>query len=211
MKYTKILAVMCAAVLGISMVAGCGTTTESASEETTAELETTEKTSGDEVEEKADTDMVYGQITAIDGDTITIALAEKPEMDAKPEMGEKPDMTDGSTEMPQNGDKPEGDAPKDGEAPADGEFSTENMGEKPEGGMEQNLTLTGETKEITITDSTKITVDGEEKTMDTLAVDDVINVEMDGDTVISISSGRMSMPDGEAPTDKASDETTETK
>ena len=174
MKRKKILTVLCSVVLGVSMIfGGCGSSKSS---------ETTSKQSSDSTSEET---TIYGQISSIDGNTITIALAEEPQM---PEGATE--MPEGSTEIqPQDApQKPEGST----EIP---EGSTESGktgdGGKQMGGM--GISLTGEEQKITIDDSTKITIqsgsDSKEGTVDDLAENDIVTVTMNGDTVVSISVG----------------------
>ena len=89
MKRKKILTVLCSVVLGVSMIfGGCGSSKSS---------ETTSKQSSDSTSEET---TIYGQISSIDGNTITIALAEEPQ------------MPEGATEMPE-GSTESGKAGKD--------------------------------------------------------------------------------------------------
>ena len=149
-----------------------------------------------------------GQITAIDGNVISIALAEKPETpDGEASIGEGP-----SGEAPR-GDKPDGQAPDgnggtpNGDAPAgevpsgeksdaqapDGEKPTGEApdGQKPEKDMldEMTLTLSGDTMTITVNDDTIITIDGADATPDDLQVGDTVSFFLDGEVVTSLSVG----------------------
>jgi len=98
--------------------------------------------------------------------------------------------------MPEGGmperEMPEGEMPEIPEGGVPG-------GERPEGGMpDMQLTLTGETLTVEITDSVSIMMNGEEATLEELSVDDTVTVMMDGDTVVSVSAGlsRMGMSSG---------------
>ena len=126
-----------------------------------------------------------GQITAIDGNVISIALAEKPEAP----NGEAPTGEAPSGEKP-NGQTPDGNggAPN-GEAP---------NGQKPEKDMldEMTLTLSGDTMTITVNDDTIITIDGEDATLDELQVGDTVSFFLDGEIVTSLSVG---MPESTQP------------
>jgi len=148
-------------------------------------------------------DIVFGQITSIDGDTLVIALAEQPSMGSREDNfgGGREDRKEGeapagSGEMPEGGmperEMPEGEMPEIPEGGVPG-------GERPEGGMpDMQLTLTGETLTVEITDSVSIMMNGEEATLEELSVDDTVTVMMDGDTVVSVSAGlsRMGMSSG---------------
>ncbi|MDD2979764.1 MAG: hypothetical protein PHN80_07300 [Hespellia sp.] len=102
----RILYTLMSVIVAATAIAGCSTSS-GATEETTS---------------------IYGQVTAIEGKKITIALAEEPE------MGEVPD-----------GDAADKEAPS-GEAP-------EDAGQGGPGGRE--LTLTGEEQTITAADDTE--------------------------------------------------------
>ena len=157
----------------------CGGTTSAGTEsvasesaeqkETIAPESTTE--SMESGEEKVES--YLGQITAIDGNVISIALAEKPE------------TPDGETPT---GEKSDGQAP-DGEKPT-GEASD---GQKPEKDMldEMTLTLSGDTMTITVNDDTIITIDGADATLDDLQVGDTVSFFLDGEVVTSLSVGML--------------------
>ena len=142
--------------------------------ETIAPESTTESTESGE--EKVES--YLGQITAIDGNVISIALAEKPEAP----NGEAPTGEAPSGEKP-NGQTPDGNgSAPNGEAP---------NGQKPEKDMldEMTLTLSGDTMTITVNDDTIITIDGEDATLDELQVGDTVSFFLDGETVTSLSVG----------------------
>lgn len=175
----------------------------------TSEATVTSETSETQSTEENTNDLVaasiYGQITEITDTTITIALAEQPAGfdnaegnmerpdNAELPSGEMPSGEAPSGEMPSgeapSGEMPSGEAPSgempSGEAPSGEMPSFDGQGERPE----MELTLTGETITIEIADTTTITINGEEKSISDLAIDDTITVMMDGDTVISINSG----------------------
>ena len=192
--------VMCA-VLTVAMVmtgfTACGGTTSAGTEsaasesaeqketiapESTTEQSTVEQSTATESgEEKVES--YLGQITAIDGNVISIALAEKPEApDGEAPNGEKPDgqAPDGNGGTP-NGEAPAGEVPS-GEAPD---------GQKPEKDMldEMTLTLSGDTMTITVNDDTIITIDGANATLDDLQVGDTVSFFLDGEVVTSLSVG----------------------
>ena len=174
--------VMCAELTAAMVMTGftaCGGTTSAGTEsaasesaeqkETIAPENTTEQSTLEKSEEKVES--YLGQITAIDGNVISIALAEKPEApDGEAPTGEKPD-----------GEKPTGEVPS-GEAPD---------GQKPEKDMldEMTLTLSGDTMTITVNDDTIITIDGADATLDDLQVGDTVSFFLDGEVVTSLSVG----------------------
>ena len=196
--------VMCAVLTAAMVTTGftaCGGTTSTGTEsaasesaeqketiapESTTEQSTVEQSTATESgEEKVES--YLGQITAIDGNVISIALAEKPEApDGEAPNGEKPDgqAPDGNRGTP-NGEAPAGEVPS-GEAPD---------GQKPEKDMldEMTLTLSGDTMTITVNDDTIITIDGANATLDDLQVGDTVSFFLDGEVVTSLSVG-MSEP-----------------
>lgn len=171
---TKVMCAVLTAAMVMTGFTACGGTTSAGTEsvasesaeqeETIAPESTTESTESGE--EKVES--YLGQITAIDGNVISIALAEKPEAPS----GEKPNgqTPDG------NGGAPNGEAPN---------------GQKPEKDMldEMTLTLSGDTMTITVNDDTIITIDGEDVTLDELQVGDTVSFFLDGEIVTSLSVG----------------------
>ena len=198
---TKVMCAVLTAAMVMTGFTACGGTTSAGTEsvasesaeqkETIAPESTTEGTESGE--EKVES--YLGQITAIDGNVISIALAEKPEAPngeaptGEAPSGEKPDgqAPDGNGGAP-NGEAPTGKAPN-GEAP---------NGQKPEKDMldQMTLTLSGDTMTITVNDDTIITIDGEDATLDELQVGDTVSFFLDGEIVTSLSVG---MPESTQP------------
>lgn len=184
---TKVMCAVLTAAMVMTGFTACGgitsAGTESAASESAEQKETIVPESTTEqgtVEQNVATELgeekvesYLGQITAIDGNVISIALAEKPE--------------DPDGEAP-TGDKPDGPAP-DGEKPT-GEAPD---GQKPEKDMldEMTLTLSGDTMTITVNDDTIITIDGTDATLDEddLQVGDTVSFFLDGEVVTSLSVG----------------------
>lgn len=170
---TKVMCAVLTAAMVMTGFTACGgsTTASAASTEASENKETIATESTESGEEKVE--FYFGQITAIDGNVISIALAEKPETpNGEAPTGEKPDgqAPDG------NGGAPNGEAPN---------------GQKPEKDMldEMTLTLSGDTMTITVNDDTIITIDGEDATLDELQVGDTVSFFLDGETVTSLSVG----------------------
>ena len=181
---TKVMCAVLTAAMVMTGFTACGGTTSAGTEsvasesaeqkETIAPESTTEGTESGE--EKVES--YLGQITAIDGNVISIALAEKPEAP----NGEAPTGVAPSGEKPNdqtpdgNGSAPNGEAPN---------------GQKPEKDMldEMTLTLSGDTMTITVNDDTIITIDGEDATLDELQVGDTVSFFLDGEIVTSLSVG----------------------
>lgn len=181
---TKVMCAVLTAAMVMTGFTACGGTTSAGTEsvasesaeqkETIAPESTTEDTESGE--EKVES--YLGQITAIDGNVISIALAEKPEAP----NGEAPTGEAPSGEKP-NGQTPDGNgSAPNGEAP---------NGQKPEKDMldQMTLTLSGDTMTITVNDDTIITIDGEDATLDELQVGDTVSFFLDGETVTSLSVG----------------------
>lgn len=209
---TKVMCAVLTAAMVMTEFTACGGTTSAGTEsvasesaeqketiapESTTEQGTVEQNAATESgEEKVES--YLGQITAIDGNVISIALAEKPETpDGETPTGEKSDgqAPDGNGGTP-NGDAPAGEVPSgeksDAQAP-DGEKPTGEApdGQKPEKDMldEMTLTLSGDTMTITVNDDTIITIDGADATPDDLQVGDTVSFFLDGEVVTSLSVG----------------------
>ena len=188
---TKVMCAVLTAAMVMTGFTACGGTTSAGTEsvasesaeqkETIAPESTTEDTESGE--EKVES--YLGQITAIDGNVISIALAEKPEApEGEAPVGEAP-----------SGEKPNGQTPDGNGSAPNGEAPD---GQKPEKDMldEMTLTLSGDTMTITANDDTIITIDGEDATLDELQVGDTVSFFLDGETVTSLSVG---MPESTQP------------
>lgn len=182
---TKVMCAVLTAAMVMTGFTACGgitsAGTESAASESAEQKETIVPESTTEqgtVEQNVATELgeekvesYLGQITAIDGNVISIALAEKPEdPDGEAPTGDKPD-----------GPAPDGKKPT-GEAP-DGQKSEKDMLD------EMTLTLSGDTMTITVNDDTIITIDGADATPDDLQVGDTVSFFLDGEVVTSLSVG----------------------
>ena len=189
---TKVMCAVLTAAMVMTGFTACGGTTSAGTESAASESAEQEETIAPEgtteqstVEQSTETESgeekvesYLGQITAIDGNVISIALAEKPETpDGETPTGEK---SDGQAP---DGEKPTGEAPN---------------GQKPEKDMldEMTLTLSGDTMNITVNDDTIITIDGEDATLDELQVGDTVSFFLDGEIVTSLSVG---MPESTQP------------
>ena len=135
----------------------------------------------------------FGQVTQIDGNTITLALASMGGPGGQMPQGNPPDgngqtqqdnpPSDGSGQAPQgnppdgNGQNPQGNPPSDGQG----------------SGFGGSLTLTGETISFTVSDATQITLRGGSGAQDTqgtlsdIQVGSVITVVLDGETAATIT------------------------
>lgn len=123
-------------------------------------------------------DRIFGQITAVSGNVLTLALAEQPAGapdGAAPSDGQTPpdQPADGDTrpEMPNNTASDVQSGAPQGEAP------------------QMQLTLTGETVDITVSDATTYQINGSDGALSDLAVDDIVTVEAQNDIAVSVTSG----------------------
>ena len=176
---TKVMCAVLTAAMVMTGFTACGGTTSAGTESVASESAEQKETIAPEStleksEEKVES--YLGQITAIDGNVISISLAEKPEApDEEAPTGDKPDGP------APDGEKPTGEVPS-GEAPD---------GQKPEKDMldEMTLTLSGDTMTITVNDDTIITIDGTDATLDDLQVGDTVSFFLYGEVVTSLSVG----------------------
>lgn len=186
-KKSKLAGGLLTAAMMIAMLAGCG---EDVQETTGVETILEETLAGENIS-------LMGQITAIEGDTITIALTEQPqtpntlhiengvtlqtpgeppEESAEPQEKKPPEGVNGSQEkaLPEEGDRPQKEV-----LPGDSD--------KQE--YAELFRLTGEEKQITVTDATLYTINGQEGTFADLQIEDMVTVLMQGDEVISVMTG----------------------
>ena len=187
MKQKKIIAVACGAVLCLSMIfGGCG----SAKTSSTENQQSTESTRPGSA--------IFGQISNIDGNTVTIALVDRPqEANGSPQKRkgagkEANASTEGpatSVERPVDSTERPADST---ERPADSTEMKEAGNDKKQSGG-QGLPLSGKEQKITIDDNTKITIRSGSDTKDgkisDLAKNDFVSITMDGDKVTSITVG----------------------
>ena len=173
---TKVMCAVLTAAMVMTGFTACGGTTSAGTESVASESAEQKETIAPEStleksEEKVES--YLGQITAIDGNVISISLAEKPEApDEEAPTGDKPDGP------APDGEKPTGEVPS-GEAPD---------GQKPEKDV-MTLTLSGDTMTITVNADTIITIDGADATPDDLQVGDTVSFFLDGEVVTSLSVG----------------------
>ena len=174
-------AVMLCFVLALAVMAGCQSSTSGSGNSATASDDTT----------------VFGQVSSIDGNSITLALGT---MSQRRETGEMP-----SGEMPSfgAGEMPSGGMPsfEAGEMPSGGipSFEAGEMQGDNNSGV-PGIELTGEKMTITVTDDTVITVQGmganTEGSLSDIEVSSILSVTMSGDAVTAITV----MPSGGMPT-----------
>lgn len=178
----KLLTILLCLTISGTLLAGCQSTTDSSAAETTNASTAAASSAATEAAAKGDT--IIGQVTSVDGNTITLALGEMkerpsnggtpPEEMSEPASGDMPEPS--SDGMPE----PSSDGMSDNQAPPD------NNGGGPGG-----INLTGEEKTITIDDSTELLSRGKGEStaaaLEDIATDSVLTVVMDGDTVKTIT------------------------
>lgn len=173
-----------------------------AGSQTGTESVQTEKGTENSSEERKETEenTVFGKITAIEEDTITIALAEMPERPEGAPDGENPGERPEGEEGQEPPELPEG---EEGQEPPEGEEGQEppelpegEEGQRPEDGNGENgpgqmeLSLTGEEQTISVTESTVYSVNGEDASLEDLKVDDIVTVTLEEDqTAKEVRSG----------------------
>ena len=243
----KLITLLLCVTVSCTLLGGCQTSsgsTQNSSTSSSSSVDTDDKTSDStQSENTQDDNAITGQVTAIDGNTITLALGERasrPDGDfTPPENGEKPSTTGGNDTLQTGASDETAASGEDAAVSASGDnagttasgdeastpssddnagtsASNDNSGTPPSGdndgtppsggGMGPGgLTLTGEEKEITIDDDTKITKDSMGQSSDAPVEDitegSILTVVMDGDTVVSVTisafgGGNGGGPDG---------------
>lgn len=134
---------------------------------------------------------LFGKITSIEGSTVTLALAEQTGI---PDGREPSEKQNSDWNTPADNQKPDRSAPTDNQKPAEaltGGGNVESGGQPP-----AELKLTGEIRELTVTDETIITINNASVSLSELSVDDVITAFMEEDTLNSIAVGGFSAERG---------------
>lgn len=164
-KGLLLCASVCSLAVGAGMISYASTTTSS-STESSSETHTPPEDDGS----------VMAKIVSIDGNTLTISTADKPDHNGsqKPADGQTP------PEKPADGKTPP-------EKPADGETPPE----KPADGDNSNrpeMKFSDETTTVTLTDSTEITKgrDHASASASSLSDDDVVRIVLDGTSVVKL-------------------------
>ena len=154
-KGLLLCASVCSLAVGAGMISYASTTTSS-STESSSETHTPPEDDGS----------VMAKIVSIDGNTLTISTADKPDHNGsqKPADGQTP------PEKPADGETPP-------EKPADGDNSN-----RPE------MKFSDETTTVTLTDSTEITKgrDHASASASSLSDDDVVRIVLDGTSVVKL-------------------------
>lgn len=167
-------------LLSVALLGGCSSNNSNAVSDTSTSAKVQSTMEADESvgENVTEQTSLFGKVTENTGETLTIALAEQPEAPAGMQGGMMP------SDMPAGG---EGAMPSDMPAGGEGEMPSD----MPAGGNapQQELTLTGNSQTVTVTENTTITVNGQEATIDDINTDDVVTVQMSGEEAVSINVG----------------------
>jgi len=136
---------------------------------------------------------VFGQVTAVNGNEITVALGNQ----QRPQMNHGGNNGDGESSrqdaIPSGGDGMPSGRPSDLPSGQPPEMPSGEMpsGELPQGGLQ----TTGEEKTVTVSESTVITIrsfkESSEGSLSDIAVGNIVSITMDGDTVKEIAVMRM--------------------
>lgn len=175
MKKITILSILSICALSACLLCACDSKTEDTPAQTQDKQTAATLTEGNSL---------YGKVTAIDGNKITLALGEMPEMPQGAPGGQKTDdnaATDGQKTPPvnreQNSNTTDGsDNSNPDTQPPSGISDTDAKGQR------KMLTLSGETKEITISDES-IIFNG---TLADISVDSVLKLTYEGDTLTAV-------------------------
>ncbi len=219
---SKVLCGILAAAMVMAGMTACSSTSgsdtvqessqaQSSTAEEAAESSTVEAT--DSVEEAV---TYYGQISAIEGNNITVELAETPQVPPQEPDGQAPEQnSEVSGETAQSeaaGEETAAEAETSGEeADSQTTAGAETLeGEavlEPEEEMtareELELQLTGETMTIEVDEETIITVNGETAAVEDLQTGDIITFILQGEKVNSVTAGMAP----EAPAPEAGEDT----
>lgn len=180
------LQLLCIGVLSTMLLVGCNTSDTATS--TPSGVNVSPQAPEGSKEEHSDLS-TYGQITSIDGNSITVALGTKKERQA-PEKQGNGEMSSGQPEHPSDAkDTPPSDSDK---MPKSSDDANSKKRERP-----SMLDLTGESKTVTLTDSTTITIQSRDEsktgTVSDLQVGDTISFDLasDGTTVTALKMQSM--------------------
>ncbi|MDO5520096.1 MAG: hypothetical protein Q4G58_06350 [bacterium] len=209
----KTLKIVSIGVMSAMLLVGCGGSSSSTTDSNT-NAETNAGNVNNEASNQENDNKTYGQITAIDGSTITVALGTMKNRGNRGD-GSGQTMPSGKPDMPQGSDN--ANAP---EAPTGSDNA--NAPEAPTGSNDANkkggqgfsmLDLTGETATISVSDSTKISIksrtESTDGTISDLQVGDTISFELSDDnktatTITSQSMGGKGGQGGQKPSTDAS-------
>lgn len=175
---------VCAAAIGGTALVSYASAGAASTEETGKEHRTPPQDDGS----------VLAKITAVNGDTLTAVVREKPEQpddvnreetDTRIRPGKQTDSGSGLEKPASEGVRP--DSIGDGGTPPAKPEEDGSLGKHPGGGMAE-MEFAGDAVELTLTSSTVVTkgMDRESVSISELAVDSVVRMVLDGTTVVSI-------------------------
>ena len=180
MNYKKIAILLSVLTLSAGTILGGCSQKTAETKTTTSSSSSSLATPGSEAQDSTQSDdsAIFGQITAIDGDSITLTVMHnKGGSKGDKPLGAAPGQN--STKMPSNNTKGSGD-------------SSEASTDQKQGGVPQ---MSGETKTITISSSTIIEKDDNGSTTQGSSSDlekgSMVSVTMDGDTAKMITIKNM--------------------
>ena len=194
LKYRRIMAVLSAAALIAVSAAGCGTAATASGTES-ADSAPAESSSSE------NSNVKYGQVTAVDGSTVTLNMGTMSSGGMGAPSGDNSGTTSGNTppSMP-SGDN-SGTTSGDTSASAGGQ----NAPGGGQGGMGSSFTADGTTATITISDESIISVENAGTTstgsLSDISVDSILKLEYDtdGTTLKSVTVMQTGMGGGTAP------------
>lgn len=167
----KVFGAGLAAVVVMAVFTGCGNSGSDASVESEPVFQQ-ESSVADSVEATAS---YFGEITSIDGETITLALLEK-------------------LETPREMQLPEIES---GEIPSKSSLEEKPVLREQSSDKEVKPQLTGENLTVATDENTIITLDGESASLADLKTGDTVTIIMEGEKANSVIAGMM--PQGERP------------
>lgn len=181
----KIAAVITCAGMITTMLAGCGGTVE------TAVSATNSVAVSAEVSETT----ITGQVTAIDANSVTLALGELSSQEAAQQPPQTSGTADSSATEATASESGSASSSSTGQPPAmpSGDTASGSSGQPPEmpsgDGTTSGFTLTGEEKTVVIPDSAVITIESDTSTgsVSDIAVGDILTVTLSGDTVTAVT------------------------
>ena len=192
-------AMVMAGMTACSSTSGSDTVQESSQAESSTAEEATESSTVEATDSVEEAVTYYGQISAIEGNSITVELAEMPQVPPQEPDGQAPEQTSEASEETAESETAEEETAAQEETAAEEETLEGEAVLEPEEEMtareELELQLTGETMTIEVDEETIITVNGETAAVEDLQTGDIITFIMQGEKVNSVTAGM----DPEAP------------
>ena len=181
-------AMVMAGMTACSSTSGSDTVQESSQAQSSTAEEATESSTVEATDNVEEAVTYYGQITAIEESSITVELAEMPQVPPQEPDGQAPEQNSEASAEEADSQTAAGAETLEGEAVLEPE-------EEMTAREELELQLTGETMTIEVDEETIITVNGETAAVEDLQTGDIITFIMQGEKVNSVTAGM----DPEAP------------